>query len=273
MAQIPENATPEAAEPQSPEALRQQALVLDRFENTVSPYRFRRYLKATASREEAVALYLWNVALSEALYPALNFFEVALRNALHDALTQTHSGGPRWFMDALLLRPHHQDQVAQALQTLRDQRKPVDPISPTQAAPLEPQRVVAELSLGFWVNLCSGPYVAAMFPRVVNKAFPRASRSAREHHHLYPRLKEQHDLRNRIFHHEPIYHWKDLAEKHARLYELLRWIEPDQLHFLQAIDRFESVHQAGPSAHQFNAEYAALAAIEAQKPRPVEAGS
>ncbi len=237
---------------------------LERFENTVSAYRFRRYLKTTASKEEAIALYLWNVALSEALYPSLNFFEVALRNTLHKALSGSHGDASRWFMDALLLRPHHQEQVAQALQVLRDQRKPVDPITATLPTPLEPQRVVAELSLGFWVNLCSGPYVRFMFPRIVNKAFPRASRAAREHHNLYPRLKEQLDLRNRIFHHEPIYHWRDLIEKYDRLCELLAWIEPDQLHFLRSLDRFREIHEAGPSALQFGAEYAALAAVEGE---------
>ena len=61
--------------------------VFQRFEQLVSRTRLRPYRRATPGHEEAVALYLWNVALSEALYPALSFFEIGFRNALHEALS------------------------------------------------------------------------------------------------------------------------------------------------------------------------------------------
>jgi hypothetical protein len=38
---------------------------------------------------DAAARYLWNVALSEALYPALAALEVGLRNNFHDELAAT----------------------------------------------------------------------------------------------------------------------------------------------------------------------------------------
>jgi Abi-like protein len=244
--------------------------LFERLERTISPYRFRRYVRETQTQEEAISLYLWNIALCESLYPTLNFFEIALRNTLHRAFTETHSQDVRWFMDPLFLKPHHQEQVAKALQSLREQRKPVDPLGNNQAFPLEPERVVAELNLGFWVNLCSDAYAGTsinghlIFPYVINKAFPRASRRAREHHYLYPRLKEQMNLRNRIFHHEPIYHWRNLSEIHASLYDLLSWIEPEQIYILQAIDRFKKTYEEGASAFQFSVEYATLSAVEDQ---------
>ena len=70
------------------------------FERIVSRQRLQKYRRATKTKPEAVALYLWNVALSEALYPPIHFFEVAFRNTVHQALIVYASNNPRWFMDA-----------------------------------------------------------------------------------------------------------------------------------------------------------------------------
>ncbi len=137
------------------------------FERMISRQRLQRYRRATNSKQEAIALYLWNTALSESLYPALQFFEITLRNATHQALSAHRSNQPRWFMDmTLLTREHHQKQVLEALQKLRDQNKgqylgnETDPNFPK-----EPHRVVAELSLGFWINLYSDPYTSSIVNR------------------------------------------------------------------------------------------------------------
>ena len=124
---------------------------------------------------------------------------------------------------------------------------------------------MADLSLGFWVALYSSPYTATIFNPTVAKVFPHSPKSQRVQSTLHTRLHEILDLRNRVFHQEPIHHWRDLADKHKRLQEVLGWIEPDQLAFLQALDRFETTHQAGPSAFQFNAEFAILTVTE-EKP-------
>ncbi len=68
---------------------------------------------------------------------------------------------------------------------------------------------------------------------------------------IYPRLREALDLRNRIFHYEPIYHWTlpskamSLKERHQRLCEVISWICPVQSVFLKGLDRFREVHDEG----------------------------
>lgn len=52
---------------------------------------------------DALARYLWNVALSQALYPTLGALAVGLRNNLHDELAAQY--GPSWFTRPGLLRP------------------------------------------------------------------------------------------------------------------------------------------------------------------------
>lgn len=84
---------------------------------------------------------MWNTALSEALYGTIQGLEITLRNKMHERLAARF--GPRWYDVASVgLQYIQQDQVLRAKQSLQQQGKPPD--SP---------RIVAELSLGFWVGL------------------------------------------------------------------------------------------------------------------------
>ena len=53
------------------------------------------------------------------------------------------------------------------------------------------------------------------------------------------------DLRNRIFHHERVIHWKDLGDKHALMLEVIRWSSTDLHKLAQTLDRFTEIHSAG----------------------------
>lgn len=243
------------------------------FEKRISRPRLHRYRRTMKTKEEAIALYLWNVALSEALYPALHFFEIALRNATHDALT-AHFGKPNWFVDPLILTENrHQEQVLEAIQKLRRDRKGQYLGSDTDLAfPREPGRVVAELSLGFWVNLYSDPYASTLVRWAATNAFPNAPDAVRLRRHqsaIYPRLREVVDLRNRIFHNEPIYHWSNktpgqsavspsLLDRYQRLRETIGWMCDVQLLFLDPLDRFEKVHAEGWEAFLDEVQFAFL---------------
>ena len=51
----------------------------------ISSPRLSKYRSGDESDFEVIAKYVWNIALCEALYPALHTLEVALRNAVHQA--------------------------------------------------------------------------------------------------------------------------------------------------------------------------------------------
>src|SRR5687767_2132954 len=67
---------------------------------------------------DITARYCWNMALAEAMYPALQCLEVALRNAVHDAISAapfTPTGAPVgefWFRDASILVAPKSRQLA-----------------------------------------------------------------------------------------------------------------------------------------------------------------
>jgi hypothetical protein len=57
-------------------------------------------------------------------------------------------------------------------------------------------------------------------------------------------------LRNRVFHHEPIWYWHDLAQQHLdtlETIETIEWIEPARRQFVQTNDQFPEAYQRGVS--------------------------
>jgi hypothetical protein len=111
-------------------------------ERTVTKERLTRYLRATGQNTStALALYEYNVQLSEVLYGLLHGLEVMVRNAAHIALTARY-GTAAWY-DVAPLSHYWQDQVAKA------KAKP--------GAAGKPGKIIAELTFGFWVQLLSKP--------------------------------------------------------------------------------------------------------------------
>lgn len=180
------------------------------------------------------AHYAWNIALCESLYPALQGLEVALRNSMHDAATGIYRT-EFWFDDPRAIpHPREQDAVRKAKDVLARDRKPH-----------EAGRVVAELSFGFWTSLFDVRYEQILWPRLLKAVFPFMPRHIRTRKTLSKRLHRIRHLRNRVFHHEPIWHWRDLVEQHAGLREAIGWINPAMLEMVAVLDRFAVIHRHG----------------------------
>lgn len=62
---------------------------------------------------------------------------------------------------------------------------------------------------------------------------------------LSPLLNRVRLLRNYVFHHEPIWHWRDLPDQHALAVELIGWMSPSLRETVEAVDRFDAVYSAG----------------------------
>jgi len=196
-------------------------------------------------RPDVLTRYLWNMALCEALYPSLQAVEVALRNTLFSAAeavypftrTPGHDQIACWLDIPGILLGDEPKRVAAAKSRLRDVN-----------LPLEPGRVVAELTLGFWTALFDVRYenTRVLWPRLFGqKIFAYAPKSKRSRKALSPLLNRMRLLRNRAFHHEPIWHWKDLRDQHALALDLTGWMSPALRETVEALDRFDAVHSNG----------------------------
>jgi len=115
--------------------------------SSVSPERLQRYETiAAGDAARALRLYTWNTALSESLYGPIQGLEVTLRNKIHQRLRDQF--GTRWYDESRVgLQYAQRDQVLRAKQSLQHQGKPLDP-----------PRLIAELSFGFWVGLFGRRY-------------------------------------------------------------------------------------------------------------------
>lgn len=179
--------------------------------------------------------YTLNMALSEALYPSLQFAEVALRNAIHAAMTVRCNTDAWYDTKAARLTIWQQDRVTEAKANLAKHKKT-----------LTPGRMVAELNFGFWTgffNKSHGQTGIGHF--LTSSIYPHAPLAEQDLNKLGAHWGRIRDLRNRVFHHERILHWKDLDTRHQTILKIIGWISPDLQDLANALDRFASLRKAG----------------------------
>lgn len=204
-------------------------------ENILHTERLGAYRQDGADHAVALSRYLLNMALSESLYPVLQFAEIALRNAVHRELS-ARCGMDAWYDSPLArLTPWQLDKVTEAKDALSKRRKT-----------LTPGRVVAELTFGFWTAFFNKSHARTGIGSYLSKsAFPHAPATEQYQSKLDTRWLDIRDLRNRVFHHERILHWRDLDARHQSILEIIAWMSPELHDLTKVLDRFASLRAAG----------------------------
>jgi len=218
-----------------------QGAFADKLRQVLSQERLESYHQRGTPRTDLnlFSHYAWNMALSESLYSALQCLEIACRNQIHQSAT-THYHRDDWFDHPAALQHENERQaIAKAKMALRQQGKP-----------LEAGRIVAELNFGFWTSLLDRRYEQVLWPRLLKHTFPRMPRKIRTRATLAKRFNTIRRLRNRVFHHEPIWYWRDLPQQHEAILEAIEWLEPAMRSFVETIDRFPTVYAGGTQAFE-----------------------
>lgn len=188
----------------------QVSLVID----ALSRERLTPYLVATGQHEEAaVALYAWSMSLSAAFYPLLGVVEVALRNAIANRIRALH--GTRWW-EAESFHANIGKQAKGTVLKARNKRHEAKGFV-THGC------MVAELTFGFWTKMLL-PKHEDFYWTPFHDAFPQAQPGI-GFIDLAPRCAEVTELRNRIFHHEPVFQRNHTQDQHDIL-ALIAWIDP-----------------------------------------------
>lgn len=202
------------------------------FQQVIPESRFRPYLAGSGGDVlAAYDRYVWNIALSESLYPCLNVVEIALRSAIHRAAFEG-SGDEYWFLNRLT--GLEQSVVSGVQKNLAASGKPANA-----------DNFIPELLFGFWISLFTNRYEGILLPWLLRPVFPNAPRRQRTRRAIWERLNRIRRLRNRVFHHEPIWHWPDLPEHHRQILETIGWISPAMLELTRPLDRFHGVYTGG----------------------------
>jgi hypothetical protein len=209
-------------------------------EPSLSTNRLLRYSTDRANPKidlDALVNYFWNIALAESLFCSVNAAEIALRNSIHETLS-THFGTSTWYDNSGLLEPDQSAVVASAKTRILSLNRPVTP-----------GRVVASLHFGFWVTILSRNYDTRLW-RANNSAnlrtaFPRVPGPLRQRVTIHQRYNEIRELRNRCYHHEPVFDDPKLLELHERVHYAIHWINPELEATTEYFDRFSDVFTNG----------------------------
>lgn len=221
------------------------------FEATFSVSRVGRYKNRLQGNEaHAMVAYRHNLLVSEALTPFLCSVEVALRNAMNVQLAR-HYGRADWW-EVWRGNPNFADALRYVDKAKASLRRRME-----QATA---DKVVAELTFGFWSTLFNTEYQAALW-QTLRKAFPHCPKATRQRATISPVVNRLRDLRNRAFHHEPIL-WvtPDVKSIHDEGVVLLQWIHGSLEPWLAAFNRLPSIWQAWQAAE-----------AERQQPQPPNA--
>lgn len=156
-----------------------------------------------ADISEVLSSYIYNIKVSEAFYPILSILEITLRNRLHNAIDILIK--KNWLKEELIsqnmLKDNEYRILLEAEKKVRYKNKNV-----TTGA------LIAELSFGFWINLCKKTYKTVIWDKkgVFDFVFPffPDKKLMDKIKFVSIDLKVILNLRNRIFHHEIIINHK-----------------------------------------------------------------
>lgn len=106
---------------------------------------------------------------------------------------------------------------------------------------ITPSKVIAELTLGFWVSLLNSEYERLLW-KDLRRAFPFMPKKDRKRKNVSAPLNTFRTFRNRVFHNESIcWNLSRVAEIHQEMITVMGWMNRDIPGWLQQTDRFDAV--------------------------------
>jgi hypothetical protein len=212
---------------------------LDALELCLAPPRLKRYLLVTeGDKQRAINLYRWNTLLSQSLWWPLQTLEIVSRNAFARVLVDRY--GSQWpYSDRLknILSNGDRETLLDSIdRQIRDRATAHPP----------PDAIVADLPFGFWTSLLTNRYnVPFGWPTRLRTAFPALPAGLVLISVSRP-MSDVRILRNRIAHHEPIFHKKPDASYHE-IMNLIGWLSPEARWYVTQSCNFTEIFALAPS--------------------------
>lgn len=205
----------------------------ENLKKAISQERLAVYRADGVGNDTAIARYIYNIELCKSLYPLINIFEVALRNSMDNALA-TFYGTQDW-NNVIVLLPSETTMITDAKLKIKRNGKNYSH-----------GRLVAELTLGFWVALMGRKYNTQSFQfAIIKNTLHGCPANQKKSGAIQKNLSEIRFLRNRIAHHERISHWKDISQKHDLLLNFIFWLNKDIHKIAVENDNFKTVYANG----------------------------
>lgn len=197
-------------------------------EKHFSPARLSRYRAARhGNTTKAAQDYSYNMQLSEAMLPMLNVLEISLRNGIHARLSHLY-GRPDWWeswVGSSTFKWQNQEIAAAKAKLVRRHEHQT------------PDKVLAELTFGFWSSLFNSQLQSILW-KDLRLVFAFCPKNQRQRRNISAALNQIRELRNRVFHHEPLL-WlsPQLLDQHATGVMVINWVNPQLGFWLNNYDR------------------------------------
>lgn len=207
---------------------------------TITPVRLKAY--GDDSNDILLAKYIYNLKISESLYPALSLLEVTLRNKICYAIESLICKD--WLIKELnhqnlLLDKEYKKLVETADKIEKDGKKVTN------------DRLISELTFGFWIHLCTKSYKPKFWDKkgFIELVFPNytISSNLRNISLIQKDLRDVLKLRNRISHQEIIINGNRTPEEYYKLIQtLLHTLSSGMFALLENISRFNAITKQKP---------------------------
>jgi len=185
------------------------------------------YEAATNGNSSSLDLYAWNAKVSGSLLIPLHICEVAIRNAVAETLENVY--GARWPWSTTFERSLPNPSCGY------NQRR--DLLS-ARGANQSAGKVIPELKLVFWQKMFTSRHDTRLWDQYFGNIFPNmnpAQSVSTRRQTIYDEIGQIRILRNRIAHHEPIFH-RNLLDDYHKILSIVRhrsqvtsdWLEQHQ---------------------------------------------
>ena len=208
--------------------------------DTITPVRLKAY--GEGSNDILLEKYIYNLKVSESLYPALSLLEVTLRNKICYAIEALICKD--WLINELnhqnlLLDKEYKKLVETADKIEKDGKKVTN------------DRLISELTFGFWIHLCTKSYKPKFWDKkgFIELVFPNytISSNLRNISLIQKDLRDVLKLRNRISHQEIIINGNRTPEEYYKLIQtLLHTLSSGMFALLENISRFNAITKQKP---------------------------
>ncbi|MBO1058649.1 MAG: Abi family protein, partial [Dolichospermum sp. JUN01] len=188
-----------------------------------SEARMKPYLNATNnSYSDAIRIYEINTKLCEAMYPSLHTLEISLRNQMNTVLSVKYDND--WFTNGnIQLEKYERDTINSALIKCKNNLN----------------NLIPELNFGFWKSLINQRfYQSTIWNPCSKQIFKYAQKSELNIIDIRLKIRKILKLRNRTFHHEPIWNYLNIDIVHRDIHFFINLINPKVGNWLREYDRF-----------------------------------
>lgn len=194
-----------------------------------------------------LARYIFNIKISEAFYPILSALEIALRNNVYNAVCNIK--GKDWLINEInsqsILSINERNLLIESYNKLSKKH---------YGKTITESGLIAELTFGFWVNLCKKSYKNSLWDKqnFFGNVFPDfdnyfTSPTWDKTKVIFPELKNILILRNRIFHHEIIINNKNgIKNMYDKAERVLYSLSTDYADLFKDSFRFKEIIKQKP---------------------------